>query len=36
MALNNKIIWRNEKWIINSANINMTTGAVRFELLNDV
>lgn len=36
MALNNKIIWRNEKWIINSANINMTTGEVRFELLNDV
>ena len=36
MALNNKIIWRNEKWIINSANINMTTGQVRFELLNDV
>ena len=36
MSLNNKIIWRNEKWIINSANINMTTGQVRFELLNDV
>jgi hypothetical protein len=36
MALNNKIIWRNEKWIINTANINMTTGAVKFELLNDV
>jgi hypothetical protein len=36
MALNNKIIWRNEKWIINSANINMTTGAVKFQLLNDV
>jgi len=36
MALNNKIIWRNEKWIINSASINMTTGQVRFELLNDV
>ena len=36
MALNNKIIWRNQKWIINSANINMTTGQVRFELLNDV
>ena len=36
MALNNKIIWRNEKWIINTANINMTTGAVKFQLLNDV
>ena len=36
MSLNNKIIWKNEKWIINSANINMTTGQVRFELLNDV
>jgi len=36
MALNNKIIWRNEKWIINTANINMTTGTVKFQLLNDV
>ena len=36
MSLNNKIIWRNEKWIINSADVNMTTGAVQFELLNDV
>ena len=36
LALNNKIIWRNEKWIINSADVNMTTGAVQFELLNDV
>ena len=36
IALNDKIIWRNEKWIVNSANINMTTGQVQFELLNDV
>ena len=36
MSLNNKIIWKNEKWIINTANINMTTGAVKFQLLNDV
>ena len=36
IALNNKIVWRNELWIINTANINMTTGQVRFELLNDV
>jgi hypothetical protein len=36
LALNNKIIWRNEKWIINSANVNLTTGQTRFELLNDV
>ena len=36
IALNNKIVWRNQLWIINTANINMTTGQVRFELLNDV
>ena len=32
----NKIIWNNQRWIVNSADINMTTGRVRFELLNDV
>lgn len=34
--LKNKIIWNNQKWIVNSANINMTTGKTRLELLNDV
>ena len=36
LQLNNKIIWNNQKWIINSANVNMTTGKTTFELLNDV
>lgn len=36
LRLNNKIIWNNQRWIINSADVNMTTGRVRFELLNDV
>ena len=34
--LKNKIIWNNQKWIVNSASINMTTGKTRLELLNDV
>jgi hypothetical protein len=34
--LNNKIIWNNQRWIVNSANINMTTGKATLELLNDV
>jgi hypothetical protein len=34
--LKNKIIWNNQKWIVNSANINMTTGKATLELLNDV
>lgn len=36
LQLNDKIIWNNQKWIVNTANVNMTTGRVRFELLNDV
>ena len=36
LQLNNKIIWNNQKWIINTANVNMTTGKTTFELLNDV
>ena len=36
LQLNNKIIWNNQRWIVNSANINMTTGKATFELLNDV
>ena len=34
--LKNKIIWNNQKWIVNSANVNMTTGKASLELLNDV
>lgn len=36
LQLNDKIIWNNQKWIVNTANVNMTSGRVRFELLNDV
>ena len=34
--LKNKVIWNNQRWIVNSANVNMTTGRVSLELLNDV
>ena len=34
--LKNKIIWNNQKWVVNSANINMTTGRAQLELLNEV
>jgi hypothetical protein len=36
LDLKNKIIWNNQKWIVNSANVNMTTGKATFQLLNDV
>ena len=36
LQLNNKIIWNNQRWIVNSADVNMTTGKTTFELLNDV
>lgn len=36
LQLNNKLIWNNQRWIINSADVNMTTGKVNFQLLNDV
>ena len=36
LQLNNKLIWNNQRWIINSANVNMTTGKVALQLLNDV
>ena len=36
LQLNNKLIWNNQRWIINSADVNMTTGKVDFQLLNDV
>lgn len=36
MDLKNKILWNNERWLINSASVNMTTGRVKFQLLNEV
>jgi len=36
LQLNNKLIWNNQRWIINSANVNMATGKVALQLLNDV
>ena len=36
LQLNDKLIWNNQKWIINSANVNMTTGETKFQLLNQV
>ena len=36
MDLKNPIIWNNQKYIVNSAQVNMTTGKATFELLNVV
>jgi hypothetical protein len=36
MNLQNPLIWNNAKYIVNAANINMTTGKATFELLNVV
>ena len=36
LNLNDKVIWDNSRWIINTANVNVTTGLVNFELLNEV
>jgi len=36
LQLNNKLIWNNQRWFVNTANVNMTTGKVSFELLNEV
>jgi hypothetical protein len=36
MNLQNPVIWNNAKYIVNAANINMTTGKATFELLNVV
>jgi hypothetical protein len=36
MDLKNAIIWNNQKYIVNSAQVNMTTGKATFELLNVV
>jgi len=34
--LANKLIWNGQKWIVNSVQLNLTTGQADFELLNDV
>ena len=36
LQLNDKVIWGNDKYTINTANVNVTTGEVTFELLNEV
>lgn len=36
LDLKNKVIWNNQKWFINSASVNMTTGKTKLELLNAV
>jgi hypothetical protein len=36
LDLKNAIIWNNNKYIVNSAKVNMTTGKATFELLNVV
>jgi len=36
MDLKNPIIWNNQKYIVNSAEVNLTTGKTTFELLNVV
>lgn len=34
--LNDTLLWRGEKWRINSAGVNMNTGVVELELINEV
>jgi hypothetical protein len=36
LNLNNLVIWNNQKFKINNANLNLATGKVRLELLNEV
>jgi len=36
LSMNDKIIWQNQKWIINDVNMNLSTGECQFELLNDL
>jgi len=36
MDLKNAVIWNNQKYIVNSVSLNMTTGKAKFELLNVV
>jgi hypothetical protein len=36
MNLKNAVIWNNAKYIVNSVQLNMTTGKATFELLNVV
>jgi hypothetical protein len=34
--LANKLIWNGQRWIVNSVQLNLTTGQAEYELLNDV
>ena len=34
--LKNKLLWNGQRWIVNVATFNLTTGKAEFELLNDV
>jgi hypothetical protein len=34
--LKNKLLWNGQRWIVNVATFNLTTGRAEFELLNDV
>jgi hypothetical protein len=36
LDLNNAVIWNNNKYIVNNAQVNLTTGKATFELLNVV
>jgi len=36
LDLNNAVIWNNNKYIVNTAQVNLTTGKATFELLNVV
>ena len=36
LQLNDSVIWGNDKYTINTADVNVTTGEVTFELLNQV
>ena len=36
LDLNNLVIWNNQKFKINNANLNLATGRVKLELLNEV
>jgi hypothetical protein len=34
--LNDSLFWRGQEWKINSAKVNMNTGSVELELINEV
>ena len=36
LKLNDKIVWNNQRWIINAMQVNLSTGNATLELLNDI